>query len=179
MKQPTFKLQYDPAEIRKLADRYMAVSAEDDRKMEEAGQRIARGEFSRANLEIVCGWKSRRRLRLLDKNTDKQIEQALNGAISSSDVKDAVCPLTALAGIGVKMASAILTAIDPGRYTALDYRALEALGLEDSDDLDLYMLYLDACLSMSKKHGVTMRTFDRANWQWSKCKEVCGPFPCR
>lgn len=178
MKHPTFQLQYDPANIKKLAEKYMAISGEDDRRMEDAGKRITRGDFSRSNLEIICGWKSHRRVRLLDNNTDAEIERALKGAIGAAGVKDAVCSLEALAGVGVKMASAILTAINPDRYTVLDYRALEALGVEDSDNLDLYVLYVEACKNMAKQHGVTLRTFDRANWQWSKCKAVCGPNPC-
>ncbi len=177
-KKPTFQLQYDPADIPKLARKYMAVSAEDDGKMEDAGRRIARGDFSRSNLEVICGWKSRRRVRLLKDNTDAEIKEALKSAVNATDVKSAVLSLTTLAGVGVKMASAILTAVDQDRYTVLDYRALEALGVEDSDDIDFYVLYVEACHNMSKKYGCGMRTFDRANWQWSKCKAVCGPNPC-
>ena len=69
------------------------------------------------------------------------------------------------------MASAILTAIDPEHYTVLDTRALEALGLPDSDDVDFYVLYVDECRRMATNYGATLRGFDRANWQWSKNKD--------
>jgi hypothetical protein len=72
-----FILQYDPTEISKLVAEYMAASAEDDRQMEQAGKRMAGGQFSRANLETVCRWKSPRGIDLLAKNTDAEIEQAL------------------------------------------------------------------------------------------------------
>ncbi len=88
--------------------------------MEDAGLRIANGDFSRSNLDVICGWKSKRRVRLLDNNTNAEIEKALKNAISARVVRDAVCSLTALAGVGVKMPAAILTAIDPERYTVLD-----------------------------------------------------------
>ncbi len=68
------------------------------------------------------------------------------------------------------MASAILTAMDPERYTVLDVRALEALGVKDGDDIDLYVAYVEACRRLAKQYGVTLRDFDRANWQWSKRK---------
>ncbi len=68
------------------------------------------------------------------------------------------------------MASAILTAINPERYTVLDFRALEAVGLDNNDDIDFYVLYVGACRRLAQNHGVTMRVFDRANWQWSKRK---------
>ena len=51
------------------------------------------------------------------------------------------------------MASTILTAIDQDRYTVLDYRALEALSVEDSDNIDLYVLYVEACRNMSRVTG--------------------------
>jgi hypothetical protein len=167
---PNFQLQYDPADIPRFAAEYMAASAAEDRKMEEAGKRVAGGDFSRRCLEAICRWKSARRVGLLDNNTDVEIKQALRQAIAAAGIKQAVCSLTKLAGVGVKMASAILTAIDPARYTVLDFRALEALGQGDSDDVDFYVLYVDACQRMAKGYGVTLRDFDRSNWQWSKLK---------
>jgi len=173
-----FQLRYDPADIPKLAAEYMATpyeggtAADKERKMEDAGQRIAGGDFSRRNLEIVCEWKSKRRIGLLTENTDAEIKQALKRAraTSAADVKGAVSSLTGLAGVGVKMASAILTAIFPERYTVFDFRALEALGVENTENVDAYALYLEACRSMAKQYGVKLRDFDRANWQWSKNK---------
>ncbi|HYK82091.1 MAG TPA: hypothetical protein VEU55_03025 [Gemmatimonadales bacterium] len=165
---PDFQLQYDPADIPKLAAEYMSKWADRDRKMEDAGRRIASGDVTRANLEDIYRWKSARRIGLLRTNTDADIEQALKAAIGAEDVKVAVQSLTSLAGVGVKMASAILTAVDPERYTVLDVRALEAFGLKDSDDVGLYVLYLEACRTMAKQYEVTLRDFDRANWQWSK-----------
>jgi hypothetical protein len=148
----------------------MAAAAAEDREMEKAGKRIAGGDFSRGCLEAICRWKSPRRVGLLDNNTDVEIEQALRRAIAAAGIKQSVCSLTKLAGVGVKMASAILTAIDPERYTVLDFRALEALGERDTDDVDFYVLYVEACQRMAKSYGVTLRDFDRANWQWSKRK---------
>ena len=165
-----FNLQYDPAEITALAEEYMKHSAQYDKEMEDAGKRIAAGDHGRSTLEIVCRWKSDRRIALLSTNTDLEIERALKRALSADDIKDAVHSLIALHGVGVKMASAILTAINPERYTVLDFRALEAVGLDNNDDIDFYVLYVGACRRLAQNHGVTMRVFDRANWQWSKRK---------
>jgi hypothetical protein len=167
---PKFQLQYDPADIPKLAEKYMAKFRAKDQVMEDAGRRIATGDVSRPNLEAIYRWKSARRIGLLDNNTDAEIEQALKQAMAAADVKEAVEALITLAGVGVKMASAILTAINPERYTVLDFRALEALNVKTSENVDLYAQYVEDCRSMAKKYGVTMRDFDRANWQWSKDK---------
>jgi hypothetical protein len=52
----------------------------------------------------------------------------------------------------------------------LDFRALEALGVEDTDNVEFYVLYLEFCRSKANECGVKLRDFDRANWQWSKNK---------
>jgi hypothetical protein len=175
-----FQLQYDPTDIPKLAAEYMASSirgmtrAEDDQEMEEAGSRIVSGDLSLQNLRVIYRWKSHRRIGLLDKNTDAAIGQALKQAVCAKTIREAVDSLTCLDGVGVKMASAILTAIDSKRYTVLDILALQALGRENSESVTLYVRYVEACGSMAKKYGVTMRDLDRANWQWSKNKSKLG-----
>jgi hypothetical protein len=75
---PNFQLQYDPTDIPKLAAEYMAEFGADDRGMEDAGRRIASGDVSRPNLEVIYRWKSARRIRLLGQNTDAEIEQPSN-----------------------------------------------------------------------------------------------------
>ncbi len=170
MTRPDFQLQYNAADIPRLAAEYMRTQAERDQEMEDAGRRISNGPVRRRDLETIYRWKSARRIALFRKNTDAQIELAPKEAINGADIKQAVCSLVRLDGVGVKMASAILTAIDPERYTVLDFRALEALGTRNSDNVDLYVLYVEACRNMAKKYGVKMRDFDRANWQWSKRK---------
>jgi hypothetical protein len=167
-KAPVFQLQYDPARIPELVAKYMAKEGEKDRRAEEFGTRIANGDLSSSNLEVIYRWKSPRSIRHFRNNSESEIKHALKEALSAPDIKKAVCALTSLKGVRVKMASAILTAIDPGRYTVLDFRALEALGARDSEDLDLYVPYVKACRSMADRYGVTLRDFDRANWQWSK-----------
>jgi hypothetical protein len=68
----------------------------------------------------------------------------------------------------VPVASAILTAIDPKRYTVIDFRALEALGIKRaSPSVDFYLDYLKHCRQLAKTHRVSLRDLDRALWQWS------------
>jgi hypothetical protein len=66
------------------------------------------------------------------------------------------------------MASAILTAMFPTLYTVCDFRASHALGQKDFSSLRYYVAYLAACREMAARYGVSLRDFDRANWQWSK-----------
>ena len=94
------------------------------------GKGTALGNCTKDALKVIARWKSPRRAALIDKNEDGDIAVALNFALAATTPEAmAVAALTALHGVGIPMASAILTAINPERYTVLDFRALEALGV--------------------------------------------------
>jgi hypothetical protein len=77
--------------------------------------------------------------------------------------------LKGLGGVEIPVASAIMTAIDPERYTIIDYRALEALGVSLSwYTIDSYLAYLKRCRELAQENVVSLRELDRALWQWSK-----------
>lgn len=164
---PQFALQFDPSEIDALAERY--GSAQDDDFL-HAGKRIVSGDYSRDNLKVIVNWKSPRRVALIDDNKDDHIAVALQFASAPSTPEAmAVAVLTALNGVGIPMASAILTAINPERYTVLDFRALQSLGvLNWTETVGYYVHYLEACRQLADMHGKPLRTLDRALWQWSK-----------
>jgi hypothetical protein len=172
-----FQPQYDLSRIRGLAAKYLTTpykggtAADADRKMEEAGRRLVSGPFNLADVETVVEWKSPRRMDRFKLNSAEQVEAAVRRAIEATDAGDvrrAVSALTKLAGVKVKMASAILTAMFPTLYTVCDFRASRAVGVKDRSSLRFYVAYLAACRGMAAQSGVSLRDFDRANWQWSK-----------
>jgi hypothetical protein len=128
-----FQLQYDSVRIPELAAKYMAspyktgTAADADREMEDAGGCIVNGTAIRGNVEKVCRWRSHRRIDLFVQNTKHEIVRAVTGAIVARSPKEAIESLTHLSGVGVKIASAILTAMFPSLYTVCDFRASEAL----------------------------------------------------
>jgi hypothetical protein len=72
------------------------------------------------------------------------------------------------------MAAAILTAIDQAKYTVVDWRTVEALGVPNVDywNLNFYLRsYLPECKRLAGQAGVSLRKFDRALWSWSKNRE--------
>ena len=161
-----FKLQFEPADIRKLAKSY---GPEEDDVALDAGRRIRAGEYTRKHLSEIFEWKTkgRGRSRLL-RNSDKEIADALSLAVSANTERAAVAVLLGLQGVHVPVASAVLTAIDPERYTVIDFRALEALGSDSVDrSVNFYLRYLDACRRIAKENRVKLRDLDRALWQWS------------
>jgi hypothetical protein len=84
--------------------------------------------------------------------------------------------LTSLRGIDLGIASAILAAIAPERYSVLDYRALEALG-HARHNVEFYAEYVAFCRRLADSGIVAPQTempgptslhaLDRALWEWS------------
>jgi hypothetical protein len=64
--------------------------------------------------------------------------------------------------------------MNPKRYTLVDFRALESLGVTPRPVLTVgyYLEYLGKCRELAKQHRVSLRVLDRALWQWSKDKAI-------
>ena len=66
------------------------------------------------------------------------------------------------------MASAIMTTIDPVRYTIIDIYALRSFGISDAptNSVDYYLTYLRKCRELAQQLKISLRTLDHALWQW-------------
>jgi len=176
-----FQLQPAEAELQQLADQYWQKAGEREHEQEaaafEAGEAIRNGDYSLANLEAIVRWKSELAVHYLIGNSDEKIRRVLSVAASpESTTGAAVRALLELHGIDITLASAIMAAIFPDRYTVLDYRSLEALG-HSRHDVHFYEEYLAFCKRLAESNivkpqddlpGATpLRTLDRALWEWS------------
>ncbi len=177
-----FQLQPAEAELQQLAEQYWQDSGEKDRELEriafEAGEAIRNGDYTLTNLEAIVRWKSERAVHYLIGNSNEKIRRTLAIAASpDSTTEAAVRALLDLHGVDLLVASAILAAIFPERYTALDYRALEALG-HARHDVRFYEEYLDFCKRLAESNIVkpqgnlpgptALRALGRALWEWSR-----------
>ena len=97
--------------------------------------------------------------------------------------RDRMSELDKVTGIGVPIASAILTVCYPKRFTILDYRAWDALLLfhfkknkkdkpMPNDIAGYFDTYLPACKAMAKKHNMKLRDLDKAMWGFSKQESI-------
>ncbi len=163
----SFQLQFAPGRIKELATHYEYA---DDREPLEAGASISGGEYNRKNLEVIFRWKTGGRgISRLSRNTDAEIEDTLRLASTTQTERAAIAVLCGLHGVGVPVASAVMTAINPTPYTIIDFRALEAFGItEYNETVDFYLEYLTRCRMLAREHNVGLRELDRALWQWSK-----------
>ena len=87
----------------------------------------ARGRFTRAEFLLMCRWKSPRARLHYERNTPAQIRRASTAALAAPTERKRIEHLTALHGVSVATASAILTLIDPRRYGVLDIRCWQLL----------------------------------------------------
>jgi hypothetical protein len=165
----TFRLAFNPVKIQDLASRYDYASDDDPLA---AGKKILMGKYTRTNLAVIFEWKTKGRGRSrIQRNSNAEVSDALKLAAEAKTDRAALAVLTGLRGVGVPVASAILTAMHPKRFTVIDFRALEALGVKaPAISIEFYLKYLCECRILAKKHTVDVRTLDRALWQWSKEK---------
>jgi hypothetical protein len=139
----------------------------DDGDAFAAGRRIAAGSRAREDLLAIFERKTRGRGRSrAARNTDVEIADALDLAMAARTDRAAVAVLTGLAGVDVPVASAILTAVDPQRFTIIDVSALWSLGIERAAyyPAGFYLDYLAACRRIAADAGTDLRTLDRALW---------------
>ena len=86
-----------------------------------------RGYFSRGQFVRMCRWKSPRARHAFEANTPARIRAVSRRVLASRDERERMELLTSLRGVGVPIASAILTLLDPRRYGVLDIRAWQLL----------------------------------------------------
>ena len=128
-----FQLQPAEAELQELAEQYWQTTGEKEHELEkaafEAGEAIRNGETTLANLEAIVRWKSERTVQYLIGNSNEKIRRVLaTAAAPDATTETAVKALLELHGVDLPVASAILAAIYPERYTVLDYRDAGSAG---------------------------------------------------
>lgn len=166
---PSFELQFPVDEIRALAARF--PSDGNDGRLLEVGTAIrARGYYTRAEFIEVCAWKTVRSRPKVAVNTESAVTGATRSALATADEAARMTALLALEGVGVPTASTLLYCAFPERYPILDVRALESLGVKPRSQypLSFWLGYLDACRLLARRAGVSLRTLDKALWQYSK-----------
>jgi hypothetical protein len=177
-----FQLQPAEAELQELADQYWEKAGERAQKLEkaafEAGESIRNGDFTLANLEAIVRWKSERAVHVLIGNSNEKIRRVLAVAANpEANTDTAMRALLELNGVDIPLASAILAATYPERYTVLDFRTLEALG-HARHDVRFYEEYVAFCKRLADSNIVKaqsdlpaptpLRTLDRALWEWTQ-----------
>lgn len=163
-----FELQFPIEEILAAAGRFPHL---DDRDLLAVGAAaVARGHYTRAEFIAVCAWKTPRSRPRIAANPESAVTDATARALSAGDEAARMAALLELSGVGVPTASTLLYAAFPAEYPILDVRALESLGVKSRSvyPVSFWLRYLDACRTLAHRAGVSLRTLDKALWQYSK-----------
>ena len=176
-----FELQPSISDLGRLAEQFREEAGERERRLEteafEAGAAIRSGDYTLGNVEAIVRWKSECAVHYLIGNSSASIRRALEVASApEASAHEAVTALLGLHGVDLPVASAILTAIFPERYTVMDCHVLEALGYP-RQDVHFYEDFLAFCNHMvaagavpqqGELAGTPLRGLDRALRQWSE-----------
>ncbi len=175
----TFRLQFATRRIPKLARDYRygtVVEAERERRIQfEIGPAATiRGYFTFDEFIEICLWKTRgRSAPLVAANNPEDVEEATRIALSATSERIRIGVLRSLSGVDWPTASVFLHFGHADRYPILDFRTLEALGIERNSvhyNFELWSAYVAYCRELATRVGVSMRELDRAMWHWSADK---------
>ena len=86
-----------------------------------------RGYLTKVELVAACRWKSARTAGRVRLNRPRSIRVATSAALKGRSELDRVQALTALQGVSIPTASAILTLLNPKRYGVIDIRVWQLL----------------------------------------------------
>jgi hypothetical protein len=164
----TFVLQFPSREIEALAGRFPQTV--DERDMQAGAAVRTRGYYTRDEFIEVCAWKTVRSRPKVARNSEASVVAATGRSLATDDERDRMAALLELEGVGVPTASTLLYFVFPERYPILDVRALESLGVKPRSQYPLafWLGYLEACRALAATSGVSVRTLDKALWQFSK-----------
>ena len=165
---PAFEIQFPPEQVPELAARFSEVDESAPETIGAAAR--ARGYYLRREFLLACAWKTPRSAPKVALNTEPAVRTATRRALADPDETVRMQALLSLNGVGVPTASTLLYFAFPALYPILDVRALESLGVKPRSQYPIafWLGYLEACRALAAECGVSLRTLDKALWQWSK-----------
>ena len=112
---------------KKIINKYGKECSFEKKLFEECKEARKRGFLTKEEFIKICKWKSPRPTKYYMKNSEENIKEITKRAFSLKYEKKKMELLDSLNGVGVRVASAILTVIYPDKYGIIDVRAWNAL----------------------------------------------------
>ena len=161
------QLKLSQNDISKYADRY-DFSDQDLVNIKPAI--LDRGYLTRDDLSKVAIWKAPRAAGHIKKNSSQYVEEITKFSLSANIERSKIESLTLLDGVAWPTASVILHFFNDNPYPILDFRALWSLGVDVPNQYNFvfWWNYTIFCRKLSKNYNISMRTLDKALWQFSK-----------
>ncbi len=149
-----------------------------------------KGYLTKKDFVNICKWKTQRQKARYEANPESKILKATKNIIYlKQSVEDKVRELTHLKGVGVSVATAIMSVLFPDKYCIVDYRACraflwsasESVNLEDYSklvnlldkfrnysSLGFYVPYLDEIRKLGAQWNMTPREIEMALWKYDE-----------
>jgi thermostable 8-oxoguanine DNA glycosylase len=139
----------------------------------------ANGYFTKPEFLEMCKWKDTRQLRRSDweANTESEVGNISTQAFATDDEYKRMILLDRLRGVGIPIASAILTLTDPQAYGVIDKRVWQLLYLYGEVDYDPegedlstghWTDYLPKLRQWASEFEVDVRSIERSLFEYHK-----------
>lgn len=168
------KLAIDRAFVEEYAPRY-AISELEGRVLQKDGPRTrTKGVMKRKAFLRVGQWKGLAALSRLERHAAEDIEFITSLAVSrKTPDKFRISLLRVLDGVGVPLASSLLSAVFPDRFAIMDARAADALHtaghLESGNPARVdYAHYISIMRSLAEECGCSLVDLYRALYAWAR-----------
>ena len=167
-----FSIRFELAEVPFWGERY---SYQDDGRIRAIGAAAGRrGWYTRDEFLAVMRWKTPRTQSRCAENTEGVVVERTRLALGPADERVRMKALMSLHGVAFPTASTLLHFARPDAYPILDVRALWSLGVDEAPrfySFGFWWDYVEACRRQAAEAGVSLRTLDRALWQYSKSNQ--------
>jgi hypothetical protein len=167
-----FVLQFPAADLRRYADEFSYNRS--PANAIATGQAAAQaGRYTRDGVIAVVDWKSPRTKGRITA-ADGEIQAATANALSADNEQTRMETLTALPGVGVPVASALLLFALGETYPILDVNALASLGHKRRgiNPTEFWLRYLAFVRQLAEQNGITARAVEKALWEYEKQRKA-------
>jgi len=164
-----FKLKIPKNEIILYSKRYEYNN--EDVMCNEISPKIQKQKYlTKDDLLFISRWKSPRITPLAKQNNESLIKEVTSISLTTKNDILSIGVLQILKGVSWPVASVILHFGKKDLYPILDYRALWSVGIKKPNvySYDLWISYVKYCRKLAKELNISMKTLDKALWQYSK-----------
>jgi thermostable 8-oxoguanine DNA glycosylase len=135
-----------------------------------------KARLTKPDFLTIYRWKTPRSANRVCQNSPQAIDETIAVAVNdiSAPERTRIGTLLMLEGVSWPTASAFLHWLGNDPYPVLDFRALWSLygwPTPPSYSFKIWIDYVELARTLSKEYDVSMRTLDRALWQYSKEKQ--------
>lgn len=167
------KLNLTKKNIEEYANRYdyqYAKNNEEEAELEVKKWLEKNRYLNKDNFIKLCLWKSRRPKKQYEKNSEEMIKEITRFSLSAKSEEVKIKILMCLQGVSFPVASTILHFAYPNKYTIMDFRAIWSLEWKQPKNytFEFWEKYYKEIWNIAKKFNVSVRTVDKALWQYSK-----------